>query len=59
MQKFRECEKETKTKAFSKEGLKLPNKQNPEDVKRFRKDWWIGKARRSGFQYQQVFEWIA
>ena len=38
MQKFRECEKETKTKALSKEGLKLQNKQNPEDVKRFRKD---------------------
>lgn len=32
MQKFRECEKETKTKAFSKEGLRQPNKQTPEDV---------------------------
>ena len=56
MQKFRECEKETKTKAFSKEGLKLPNKQNPEDVKRVRKGLGIGKARRSGFKYQQVLE---
>lgn len=32
MQKFRECEKETKTKAFSKEGLRQPSKQTPEDV---------------------------
>lgn len=32
MQKFRECERETKTKAFSKEGLKQPSKQTPQDV---------------------------
>ena len=32
MTKFRECEKETKTKAFSKEGLKQPSKQTPQDV---------------------------
>lgn len=32
MLKFRECEKETKTKAFSKEGLKQPSKQTPQDV---------------------------
>lgn len=33
MLKFRECEKETKTKAFSKEGLKQPSKQTPQDVR--------------------------
>lgn len=32
MEQFRECEKETKTKAFSKEGLRQPSKQNPHDV---------------------------
>lgn len=32
MLKFRECERETKTKAFSKEGLKQPSKQTPQDV---------------------------
>lgn len=32
MAKCRECEKETKTKAFSKEGLRQPSKQTPEDV---------------------------
>lgn len=32
MLQFRECEKETKTKAFSKEGLKQRAKQTPEDV---------------------------
>ena len=32
MYSFRDCEKETKTKAYSKEGLKLPNKQTPQEV---------------------------
>ena len=32
MYSFRECEKETKTKAFSKEGLRQPHKKNQEDV---------------------------
>ena len=32
MAKCREREKETKTKAFSKEGLRQPSKQTPEDV---------------------------
>ena len=35
MERFRECEKETKTKAFSKEGLRQQSKQNPEDVRNY------------------------
>ncbi|KAK8821787.1 hypothetical protein WA556_002233 [Blastocystis sp. ATCC 50177/Nand II] len=34
MYSFRDCEKETKTKAYSKEGLKLPNKQTPQEEKK-------------------------
>ena len=29
---FKECEKETKTKAFSKEGLAQADKMSPEEV---------------------------
>ena len=47
MAKFRECEKETKTKAFSKEGLRQPSKQTPEDVFLWVIKWNIGKAWRS------------
>lgn len=32
MKEFKECEKETKTKAFSKEGLKQKSRQNPQNV---------------------------
>ena len=32
MKEFKKCEKETKTKAYSKEGLRQPSKQSPQDV---------------------------
>ena len=32
MGQFKQCEKETKTKAFSKEGLRQQSRQNPRDV---------------------------
>lgn len=47
MLKFRECERETKTKAFSKEGLKQPSKQTPQDVTFYGFFYGIGKATRS------------
>ncbi|OAO16639.1 hypothetical protein AV274_1636 [Blastocystis sp. ATCC 50177/Nand II] len=34
MKEFKKCEKETKTKAYSKEGLRQPSKQSPKDEKR-------------------------
>ena len=47
MLKFRECERETKTKAFSKEGLKQPSKQTPQDVTVGCVAYEIGKTTRS------------
>ena len=32
MKEFKKYEKETKTKAYSKEGLRQPSKQSPKDV---------------------------
>ena len=32
MKEFKKGEKETKTKAYSKEGLRQPSKQSPKDV---------------------------
>ncbi len=40
MERFKVCEKETKTKAFSKEGLSLQSRQDPrEKAKDDARDW--------------------
>eukprot|EP00604_Paraphysomonas_vestita_P001568 CAMPEP_0174821954 /NCGR_PEP_ID=MMETSP1107-20130205/11622_1 /TAXON_ID=36770 /ORGANISM="Paraphysomonas vestita, Strain GFlagA" /LENGTH=850 /DNA_ID=CAMNT_0016039639 /DNA_START=216 /DNA_END=2768 /DNA_ORIENTATION=- len=41
MEEFKICEKETKTKAFSKEGLAREEKLNPREVEREEKKVWI------------------
>ena len=54
MLQFRECEKETKTKAFSKQGLKLKVKQTPEDVLLGRVVHRVGEAGGGDFGHQEV-----
>jgi CCR4-NOT transcription complex subunit 3 len=41
MEEFKICEKETKTKAFSKEGLAREEKLNPREVEKEEKRAWI------------------
>lgn len=41
MEEFKICEKETKTKAFSKEGLAREEKLNPREVEKEEKRVWI------------------
>lgn len=41
MERFKDCEKETKTKAFSKEGLARDAKQDPKDKHRAEMRDWI------------------
>jgi CCR4-NOT transcription complex subunit 3 len=44
MEQFKICEKDTKTKAFSKEGLAREAKADPEDVERQEKRDWINEC---------------
>jgi CCR4-NOT transcription complex subunit 3 len=41
MEEFKVCEKETKTKAFSKEGLAREEKLNPRELEKEEKRSWI------------------
>ena len=41
MERFKVCERETKTKAFSKEGLAAAEKSDPEEIKRQEARDWI------------------
>lgn len=43
MERFKVCEKETKTKAFSKEGLGQAAKLDPRERKRNELQEWIGE----------------
>eukprot|EP01027_Heterolobosea_sp_BB2_P011599 GEZU01016884.1.p1 GENE.GEZU01016884.1~~GEZU01016884.1.p1 ORF type:complete len:274 (-),score=52.09 GEZU01016884.1:524-1345(-) len=44
MEMFKVCEKETKTKAYSKEGLAQPTKRDPEEAAKEELREWIGKC---------------
>lgn len=44
MERFKVCEKETKTKAFSKEGLTQPQKLDPQQAARRELEQWIGQT---------------
>ena len=44
MERFKVCEKETKTKAFSKEGLGQTLKLDPREEKRIRANEWLSNS---------------
>eukprot|EP00759_Apiculatamorpha_spiralis_P024120 PhF_6_TR27819/c0_g1_i1/m.40577/K12580/CNOT3, NOT3; CCR4-NOT transcription complex subunit 3 len=44
MEMFKVCEKETKTKAYSKEGLALPNKSDPAEAAKANTQEWINEC---------------
>lgn len=44
MEQFKEFEKETKTKAYSKAGLAQPSKQDPESEAKYKTQCWVNKA---------------
>eukprot|EP00906_Rhabdomonas_costata_P027706 RCo039312 len=44
MEAFKQCERETKTKAYSKEGLAHPEKQDPETMAKYKTRSWINNA---------------
>ena len=48
MERFKVCEKEFKTKAFSKEGLSQAPKEDPKEKERNRVRKWVGAALEDG-----------
>eukprot|EP01047_Picozoa_sp_COSAG01_P048878 COSAG01_NODE_4793_length_4740_cov_3.755441_1_plen_83_part_00 len=44
MERFKVCEKETKTKAFSKQGLAAAEKDDPEEIARDEAREWINSS---------------
>ena len=44
MERFKVCEKETKTKAFSKQGLAAAEKDDPEEQAREEAREWINQS---------------
>jgi CCR4-NOT transcription complex subunit 3 len=45
MERFKVCEKETKTKAFSKEGLSLQSRKDPREKAKDDARDWVGWCR--------------
>ena len=56
MERFKVCEKEFKTKAFSKEGLSQAPKEDPKEKERSRVRKWVGTAIESLLERKDAYE---